>query len=66
MEGAVWYEVHTTGSPLLQQVNSFISSHEEISFGGTWMLVAEWNEVREYPHALAGQPDPVSSAIALV
>ena len=32
---------------LLGQVSTWISHHEEVVFQGTWMLVAEWNDVPE-------------------
>lgn len=43
--GRVSYEVHTGSSTLLSEVNSFVSSYQRVSFGGSWMLVVEWREV---------------------
>ena len=48
--GSIFYEVHRgANSSLIAQVNRFISNHTENDFTGTWMLVAHWDQVREYP-----------------
>ena len=47
LRGNVSYEVHTTGSPLLNQVNDYISSNQNAQFRGTWMMVAFWWDVPE-------------------
>ena len=48
--GSVKYEIHSGSSnSLLSQVNNFISNYTETEFCGTWMLVAEWNQVPQYP-----------------
>ena len=48
--GSIFYEVHSgSDSLLIQQVNNFISNHTETDFTGTWMLVVQWDEVREFP-----------------
>ena len=48
--GSIFYEVHREAdSSLITQVNHFISNHTESNFTGTWMLVAQWDLVREYP-----------------
>ena len=60
VEGEISYEVHTTGSSLLSQVNNFISTNESVAFTGTWMLVAEWDRVRQFPHGTVGVTSPVS------
>ena len=46
--GDTSYQVYSTGSPLLDTVNTNIRDEENISFIGHWMLVAEWNNVPEY------------------
>ena len=43
--GNISYQVYSTGSPLLDTVNTIISDEENINFRGHWMLVAEWDEV---------------------
>ena len=48
--GDISYQVYTTGSPLLDTVNTIISDEENISFVGHWMLVAEWDSVPTYPY----------------
>lgn len=57
-EGQISYEIHTRGSSQLNRVNAFISSIENVSFNGTWMIVAEWYQMRPYPHYF-GDPNPV-------
>ena len=48
--GDVSYQVYSTGSPLLDTVNTIISGEENINFIGHWMLVAEWDDVPPYPY----------------
>ena len=43
--GTASYEVHTTGSPVLEQVSSFIQTTEDDDFEGSWMILAEWRDV---------------------
>ena len=50
MAGEVSYEVHSGADSLLNGVSTFIRSYEESEFLGTWMLVAEWNQVHPNPH----------------
>ena len=47
VKGNVSYEVHTTGSPLINQVSDHISSSQSVQFNGTWMVVAFWWDVPE-------------------
>jgi hypothetical protein len=48
--GSIFYEVHSgSESLLIQQVNNFISNQTETDFSGTWMLVVQWDEVRQFP-----------------
>ena len=47
-EGGVSYQVYSTGSPLLDIVNTIISDEENINFTGHWMVVAEWNAVSAF------------------
>jgi hypothetical protein len=51
--GEIWYETHTAESgenstesnALLEEVSAFIRARQGLpSFGGSWMLVATWNE----------------------
>ena len=56
--GNISYQVYSTGSPLLDTVNTIISDEESINFIGHWMLVAEWNGVPEY-----NGPSQVSSIL---
>ena len=60
-EGEVSYEVHTSGSPLLSQVNTFIDAYNSVVFTGTWMVVAEWKEVPQFPHSAVDSTSPVSA-----
>ena len=47
--GSILYEIHNqSNSVLLSQVNDFISNYTKSAFTGTWMLVAQWNEVVEF------------------
>ena len=46
--GDISYQVYSTGSPLLDTVNTIISDEENINFIGHWMLVAEWDGVPEF------------------
>ena len=46
--GDISYQVYSTGSPLLETVNTNISDEENINFTGHWMVVAEWDSVPEY------------------
>ena len=43
--GNISYQTFTTGSPLLDIVNNFISDEEDFDFSGRWMLLTEWNDV---------------------
>ena len=58
--GFILYEIHTnsTSSALLTQVNEFIQTQHQNNFAGTWMLVAEWNNVPQF-----GSTRPVSYII---
>ena len=55
-QGNVSYEVHniSTSRGQLSRVNSFISQQMQRKFAGTWMLVAEWNDV-----PLSGQANSI-------
>ena len=59
-EGEISYEVHSAGSPLISEVNSFIRDHQGVEFSGTWMVIAEWYQVYEYPYSVLFPDDPVS------
>ena len=47
MRGNVSYEIHAGNGPLLQLVNDHISSSQNVTFCGTWMMVAYWWDVPE-------------------
>ena len=47
VRGNVSYEAHGTNSSLLQQVSDYISVSQNLSFNGTWMMVAYWWDVPE-------------------
>ena len=53
--GEIYYQVYTSGSEFdgLDNVSSFISAEMEVSFSGSWMLVAEWHEVIEFGQSTA-------------
>ena len=57
--GDISYQVYSTGSPLLDTVNAFISDERDFDFNGSWMLLAEWNGVSAY----AGSIDEASNVI---
>ena len=46
--GDISYQVYSTGSPLLDTVNAFISDERDFNFNGNWMLLAQWNGVSAY------------------
>lgn len=46
--GQISYEVHSSNTELLSVVNRFIRQQAATNFEGSWMLVAEWNNVAEY------------------
>ena len=48
--GNISYQVYSTGSSLLDTVNTIISDEKNINFIGHWMLVAEWDSVPSYPY----------------
>ena len=51
--GSIFYEVHNNSNSLLiSQVNQFLSNYTETDFNGTWMLVVQWDEVRQFPGIL--------------
>ena len=56
-EGSVFYEVHTTenaaSEDLLGDVSAFVSNYTGNDFQGSWMLIAQWDEVHPFP---AGSP----------
>ena len=43
--GFVSYEVFTGDSDQLSEVSNFISETENVAFNGTWLLVAQWDDV---------------------
>ena len=49
--GDISYQAYSTGSPILDTVNTIISDEENINFRGHWMLVAKWDSVPAYPHS---------------
>ena len=56
LAGDVSYEVHSRSANnpgsnhLLDEVSGFVENSTGQSFEGSWMLVAEWREVHQYPH----------------
>jgi fibulin 1/2 len=50
--GSVCYEVfdQSSDSLIIEDVSEYISDQTGSDFEGTWMLLAEWNEVHPYPH----------------
>lgn len=54
--GNISYEVHSRSvnnpgsNRLLDEVSGFVEDSTDQSFEGSWMLVAEWREVHQYPH----------------
>ena len=47
VRGNVSYEVHGAESLLLREVSDYISSSQNVTFSGTWMMVAYWWDVPE-------------------
>ena len=43
--GLVSYEVFSGDSTQLNEVSDYISQSQCVQFSGTWMLVAEWDDV---------------------
>ena len=43
--GFVSYEVFQENNEQLSEVNSFISQAESVEFSGSWMIVAQWDDV---------------------
>ena len=66
LEGDVLYEVHERDSDasiqLLDYVSHFIVWWAGNDFSGCWMLVAQWDNVHPYPHALFPFLDPETQA----
>lgn len=56
LAGNISYEVHSRrdnnpgSNQLLDDVSNFVEMSTGQSFQGTWMLVAEWEEVHPWPH----------------
>ena len=56
LAGNISYEVHSRSdnnpgsNQLLDDVSNFVERSTGQSFQGTWMLVAEWEEVHPWPH----------------
>lgn len=52
-EGTISYEVHSIGNDaseaILSTVSGFISNYTGDSFNGSWLLVALWDSVHEFP-----------------
>ena len=46
--GDISYQTYSSGSPLLDIVNTFINDEKDFSFNGRWMLLAEWNGVPSF------------------
>ena len=46
--GDISYQTYSTGSPLLDIVNTFISDERSFNFNGHWMLVVEWSGVSAF------------------
>lgn len=45
LSGRISYEVHTSMTGLMSQVNNFIQQEDDEEFVGTWMMVATFSEV---------------------
>ena len=60
--GTISYEVHTntTSLSLLSQVNQFIRNQQQNTFGGIWMLIAEWDSVPRFLTTTPVSPNNVS------
>ena len=58
LAGNVSYEMHSIRSNslesnrLLSDISSYIATSTGEPFQGTWMLIAEWEEVHPWPHGL--------------
>ena len=52
--GSIKYEVHSgSDDSFLSQVNSFVSNYTGSEFAGTWMLIAYWDQVPQFPSFIA-------------
>ena len=51
--GAVYYEVIApdNGLSIINQVDTYLSNNQSISFSADWILVAKWLNVCPYTHA---------------
>ena len=45
--GNISYEVHSSTDYVIQ-VSTFISQQQQVQFNGSWMLLAEWNNVPQF------------------
>ena len=46
--GDIRYQVYSSGSALVETVNTFINNEEDFNFIARWMLVAEWDSVSTF------------------
>ena len=46
--GDISYQTYSTGSSLLDIVNTFVSDERGFNFNGHWMLVVEWSGVSAF------------------
>ena len=61
--GNISYQVYSSGSPLLDTVNTIISDEENINFIGHWMLVAEWDSVPSYEGSPSNQVSAITNTM---
>ena len=58
LAGNISYEVHSSRSnslesnQLINRISDFIAGSTGQPFQGSWMLIAEWEEVHPWPHGL--------------
>ena len=62
LAGNITYQVEEFSSDQLTSASAFITDTTNTNFSGTWMLVAQWNDVHPYPHG----SNPSSSALNAV
>ena len=53
--GSISYEVHNheISSNYISSVSAYISQQQQVRFNGSWMLLAEWNNVSQFGGSLS-------------
>ena len=46
--GSIRYKTYDSDSKNLDTVSRFVQSRQNVTFKGTWMIIAEWRDVPQY------------------